>query len=243
MTKRKAAAERVTEAEAQARRFFYWGFAKDSEGNVVSQTARVTRVHRWINQPWGTLNDKLIDLTGALRGGVAFSVEVKQFDTRLGNSRFEFSSIANNQRTFLTRDFVHGCLPLLWLSAVVPSSDRRRDNYVMFLIPWEHWLDMESIFFRVYKNGNRELWRSINLPWLFYFFDQYRLTEFSYKVGKQTERAWFTYAEARNPRRTPDTKLPIPHTLSSAMGEVRFCTSLRPQGDESDVEGHYDILK
>lgn len=242
MTKGRAAAERVTEAEFQARRFFYWGFEKDETGEIVSFPARVARVHRWINQPWGKSNDKLIDLTGATWYGQAFSVEVKQFDTRLGNGRFDYASIGSNQHQFLTRDFVHGAVPHLWLSAVVDSQDRRRENYVMFLIPWCRWLDVEATFFEVYQSGRHRLWRSINLPWLIFFFNQYMLTEFSYKENTRTERTWFTRAEVLNKRRDP-RGLPIPQVWDTEEPVEPYRLALMPDDPGSTVEEAHATYK
>lgn len=228
------AAPRVTYAETCARQFLLWGYHKEKGADLpTSYPERLAWAHRWPNlwfqrkhhcphcNKWftekgGEVGDKLIDITGCGDHGMSVAVEVKAWDSRKG-TRFEFSSIKLAQAQFLTR---HPGWSFLWLGAIVPSQDRRRENWRMFLIPWPEWLHMQETYTRQFKNGRERLWQSISLPWIVYWFHQYELVELANRVGGKLERAWFTLAEIKQPLETWQDGYPTALPLSWILPQV-----------------------
>jgi len=216
----KPAAPRVTYAEQAAREFFYWGYHKEPGADLPSSyPQRVAWVHRWPNlwKQEGAEN-KLIDFTGCTDWGMSFVCESKRWDTRAGDGRFNFNDrITAQQVNFLTRN---PGWSFLWLGAIVPSQDRRRENWRMFLIPWPEWLRMRETYTRQFKSGGERLWQSISLPWIVYWFHQYELMELTNRVGGKLERAWFTLAEIKQPPETWEAGYPPALSLTWILPQV-----------------------
>lgn len=205
---KRAVAPRVTYAEQAARAFFRWGYFKRPIDDLPkSYPQRVAWIHRWPNlwgQDDGGTDNKLIDFTGCGGMGMSIVCETKTWDTRQGR-RFRFDQISPKQEDFLTR---HPGWAFLWLGAIVPSQDRRRENWRMFLIPWPEWQHMQENHVRRFKSGGERLWRAISLPWVVYWFGQYELVEHPYREDNTLKRAWFTQVEMNQVHTTWTTGYP-----------------------------------
>lgn len=179
-------------AEQDAGKFFRLGMKKEKiAGQVilVRPPLRVGIIKHWPNVQFS--DEKMIDYTGVLYGGLGFAVESKMHLVSAG--RFAFSQISARQRSFLDQYIRLGARAYLWLQFIHDLNRRCKDD-AAFLIPWDEWAEMEGKYLRVFKNGSESKpYKSITLENTREFFSQHEL--FYTKKGLWWHRCDLTDSE------------------------------------------------